>query len=144
MEQVVAVETASSTMRASPAIQNRRRRVTVLVGGIVVLSLADLAITLKFLEARWMIEANPIAAYLIESTQSAWALAAFKCATVGICAGLLLRLRRHRAGEMAAWFGLAVLVGVLAMWHSYAGCFDGMDHMLLVHSEAREGMLGLP
>ncbi|MCI0363606.1 MAG: DUF5658 family protein [Phycisphaerales bacterium] len=144
MEQVAIAGTASHAASASLAVNNRRRRVTVLVLGIIVLSLGDLAITLKFLEARWMIEANPIAAYVIESTQSAWVLVAFKCVTVGICAALLLRLRRHAAGEMAAWFGMAVLVAVLAMWHSYSSCFDGMEDVLLVHADAGEGMLGLP
>lgn len=124
----------------------RARRVTVLVLGIIILSLADLVVTLAYLKANWMMEANPLAAYIIKSTQSPWALAAFKCCTVAVCAALLLRVRRFRSGEVAAWCGIVVLTVMSIMWHSYSRHFDDPEHLLMVQSSLAfdEDRLGLP
>jgi hypothetical protein len=124
----------------------RARRVTLLVSGIVVLSLADLAITLTYLRANWMMEANPLAAYIIRTTQSPWALAAFKCCTVGVCAALLFHLRRFRSGEVAAWCGIGVLTIMAMMWHAYADHLDDNQEVLLAHTGPayEDGRLGLP
>src|SRR5262249_40311360 len=104
---------------------NRSRRVIVLIAGIIILSIGDLIVTLAFLQANWMIEANPIAAYLIRSTQSPWALAAFKMSTVAICVLVLYRLRHRAAGEVAAWVSVAILAIMSLMWRSYSTHFDG-------------------
>lgn len=91
----------------------------VLLVGIIILSIADLVITLEHLQSFGMVEANPIAAWIIRSTQSAWVLGAYKSITVGICVTLLYRLRRHRVGELAAWCALVILTGLSVMWHTY-------------------------
>lgn len=52
--------------------RRRSRRVIVLLAAIIVLSAADLAITLFHLKTMGMMEANPIARFLIEQTSSAW------------------------------------------------------------------------
>lgn len=124
----------------------RSRRVTLLVAGIIILSLADLAITLAYLRANWMMEANPLAAYIIRSTNSPWALAAFKCCTVAICAALLFHLRRFRSGEIAAWCGIGVLAIMAIMWSAYADHLDDHQEMLLAHADGGydDGRLGLP
>jgi hypothetical protein len=123
----------------------RSRRVIVLAAAIVVLSFADLVITIAFLRAKWMMEANPIAVYIIETTQSAWALAAFKAVTVGICVALLLRLRRHVSGEIAAWCSVMILVVLSVMWHRYAKFLDDPHHMTLVQKSIDTGKnLALP
>lgn len=124
----------------------RPRRVTLLVLGIIALSLVDLLITLAYLQANWMIEANPIAAYLIRTTQSVWALVAFKACSVGVCATLLLLLRRFRAGEVAAWCGLSVLAALAVMWHAYSMTFEGAESILLFPASIAydDGRLGLP
>jgi len=141
------VENVALAVPAVPPVAwcNRSRRVIVLITGIIILSVADLAVTLEFLQAKWMIEANPIAAYLIRSTQSPWALAAFKMLTVGICVFLLYRLRHKAAGEAAAWLAVAILAIMSLMWHSYSTHFDGPDDILLVQSDVTQDMrLGLP
>ena len=124
----------------------RSHRVIVLVLGIVILSLADLVVTLAYLQANWMMEANPLAAYIIRSTQSAWALGAFKCCTVAVCAALLLRLRHARAGEVAAWCGIAMVTVMSIMWHSYARHFDDPEQVFLAQASMiyDEDRLGLP
>jgi hypothetical protein len=124
---------------------DRTRRVYLLVAGIIILSVADLVITLAFLRAHLMLEANPIAAYLIRSTQSSWALTAYKMASVGVCVGLLLKLRRHAAGEAAAWFAVGILAVLSVMWHSYSRHIDDQNFMILAHSTAMDDYrLGLP
>ncbi len=124
----------------------RARRVTILVVGIIALSLGDLIVTLAYLKANWMMEANPLAAWLIKTTQSSWALAAFKCCTVGICAALLLKLRRFHSGEVAAWCGIAVLSIMAVMWHAYAQHFDDPEILFLAQNLITydDSRLGLP
>lgn len=139
--------TPSASFEADQSLESRRaRRVTLLVLGIIVLSLVDLAITLAYLRANWMMEANPLAAYIIRSTNSPWVLAAFKCCTVGICAALLLHLRRFRSGEIAAWCGIGVLTVMAIMWHAYADHMDDHQEMLLAHTGMSydDDRLGLP
>jgi hypothetical protein len=133
------------TPRAATMESLRARRVTLLVLGIIVLSLGDLAVTLAYLRANWMMEANPIAAYIIRTTQSPWALAAFKCCTVAICATLLYRMRHFRSGEVAAWCGMAVLTVMSIMWRSYADHLQDAEVFLAQTATTyQDGRLGLP
>lgn len=130
--------------RGALGLHDRGRRVTILVFGIVALSLADLAVTIAYLKAHSMIEANPIAAWLIRYTQSPWTLTAFKVATMGICVCLLYRVRRHLAGEVAAWFAIAVLVVLSVMWHAYSNHLEQPGNAGLVQAAPDEVRLGLP
>ncbi len=130
-----------------PTADGRARRVLVLLIGVIVLSGADLLITLAYLQANWMMEANPIAAWIIRNAQSpgmtAAALAAFKVGTVTICVALLYRLRRSVAGEAAAWIAVGVLVVMSVMWHNYAANFEETDVVMLAQIYERSG-LALP
>ncbi len=90
-----------------------------LLAATVVLSLADLAVTITHLQSIGMAEANPLAAFLIRSTGSSLALAVFKCFTVAVFVMLLYRARNHVQGEIAAWLALFILVGVSIMWYLY-------------------------
>ena len=123
----------------------RGRRVTVLLLGVIVLSLADLMVTLAFLRANWMMEANPIAEYIIRTTQSPLALVVFKFLTVGVCAALLYRARHFRSGEVAAWSAVAVLTVMCIMWRSYAAGLDDVEIVLAsANANYDDGRLGLP
>ena len=137
-----------ATAPAVVAIDLRSRRVVLMVAGIVALSLADLVITLAFLSANSMMEANPIAMWLIEYTQSAWTLSAFKAASVGVCVAVLLRFRRHMAGELAAWCAVAILAVMAVMWREYSDHFDETHFMILAQGSSISGGesfgLGLP
>ena len=93
---------------------------TVLLIGILVLSAGDLLLTLGHLQTTGMAEANPIAAFIIRSTDAAGALIVYKALTVGTCITLLYWFRRHRAGEIAAWCGMAILAGMSVMWYAYS------------------------
>ncbi len=124
----------SSAVQCQAVEIRRSRRVTVLLLGIVVLSLADLAVTLTYLQGTGMLEANPIAAYLIRTTDSSWALAGYKVFTVGIAVTVLWALRRRLEGEIASWCGMVILVGVAFLWHRYSNEFNGPDDVILAQS----------
>lgn len=105
----------------------RSRRVLVLISAIIILSTVDLLITLFHLQSIGMVEGNPLAAYLIRSTGSAWALALFKGLTVAVCVTLLYSTRQDMRGEIASWLALVILVGVLVMWHFYTQATDNPE-----------------
>lgn len=113
--------------RLNRVLGDRPRRVILLLWAIVVLSLADLFVTLTHLQSIGMVEANPVAAFLIRSTGSPWALILFKAGTVAVCVMLLYRVRNHRQGELAAWLALVILVGVSVMWHYYSEASDAPE-----------------
>ncbi len=104
--------------------RGRSMRVMVLLGGVVILSLGDLLLTLAHLRSTGMMEANPIAVYLIKSTQSAWVLVAYKALTVGVCVALLYRLRRHVQAEIGAWCAVALLAFMSVNWYGYVRLLD--------------------
>jgi len=106
----------------------------VLLAGVVVLSLADLVITLTHLKTTGMMEANPIAAFLIQSTQSGVALTCFKLLTVGICVALLFVLRHRFEGELAAWCAVAILAGMSLQWHVYSSHFQNPAEVMVAQA----------
>jgi hypothetical protein len=101
----------------------RSRRVIVLLIGIIVLSVADLVMTLSYLRTIGMTEANPIAVLVIESTRSALSLTCFKLLTVLVTVLALYRIRGFRTGEVGAWIAVAVLTLLVAQWHIYSSHF---------------------
>jgi hypothetical protein len=115
MSQVIACKIAEAQQ-----VSRRSRRVVVLLCAIVLLSIADLTVTLAYLRGTGMMEANPLAAFLIRWTQSSLSLVCFKLLTVGICVSLLYKLRRNVEGELAAWCGVAILVFMSVQWRQYA------------------------
>lgn len=98
----------------------RSRRMMILMAGIIVLSIADLVVTVTHLRTIGMIEANPVAAYLIVTYQSTWVLAGYKLLTVGICIVALYSIRQRLLGEVAAWASVGILTGMAVVWHLYA------------------------
>lgn len=98
----------------------RSRRVTVVLAGVVLLSLADLVLTVLHLRTVGMSETNPIAAWIIEITGSWLGLTSYKTLTVLVSVGVLYRLRRHLSGEIASWCCLGLLTGLSFVWSQYA------------------------
>jgi len=115
--------------------RDRSRRVVLLIVGIVVLSIGDLGVTLLHLKSSGMMEANPVAAWIIAHTGSGVLLTAYKAVTVAICAGLLFRLRRHAEGEIGAWCALLILAAVSFQWYQYTREIDDVMDIEL----ARQG-----
>lgn len=98
----------------------RSSRVLLLLGCILILSAADLLLTVIHLQHFGLAEANPIVIFLVESFQSLWVLAAFKFASVALCLGFLFRARHHVAGEYGAWVATIILTIVLLVWQDYS------------------------
>ena len=98
----------------------RSSRVLLLLGCILILSAADLLLTVIHLQHFGLAEANPIVIFLVQSFQSLWVLAAFKLATVTLCLGFLFRARHHVAGEYGAWVATIILTIVLLVWQDYS------------------------
>ncbi len=118
------------------ASKDRARRVTVLLVGIVVLSMVDLVMTLSYLRTIGMHEANPIAVMVINSTNSAFSLSCFKVLTVLVATWSMFRIRTHLAGEVAAWLGLVILTALSVQWHLYAAHFAEPEALSLVFAGA--------
>jgi hypothetical protein len=117
-------------------IAQRSERVTWLLGGVVFLSIADLFLTLSYLTSVGMSEGNPIALWLLQSTNSLWPLAIYKGITVAVCVSLLYRNRQQRQSELAAWCALMILVALTIWWNQYSH-FQPMlplaeDHIVMI------------
>lgn len=110
-------------MMANDDRARRSRRVALLLMAVVVLSIADLVMTLSYLRTIGMTEANPIAVFVIESTRSALSLSCFKLLTVMVTVLALYRIRAYRTGEIGAWLSVLLLTLLLAHWHSYSTYF---------------------
>jgi hypothetical protein len=123
---------------------SRPRRIMILIAGIIALSIADLIVTVAHLRSVGMIEANPVAAYLIVTYQSVWILTAYKLMTVGICIAALYVMRQRLIGEMAAWASVAILAGMAVIWHLYAAELEDPATLELVrHASMGDGWLHL-
>lgn len=97
----------------------RERRVLLLLATIVVMSLADLHMTLEQLTSFGLLEGNPLARSII-SYNSPVILAAWKLATVAMTTGILFWFRRRRSGEVAAWVCWLVLAALMVQWLRYS------------------------
>ena len=97
----------------------RSSRVIALVLTIVLLSLADLYITLMYLHSGGMGEANPLARWIMGHGSPAL-LVAWKTATVAVASLLLYRHRRNRTAEFGAWVCLLILVWLTMRWAQYS------------------------
>ena len=106
---------------------SRETRVLSLLLAIAVMSLADLGMTLTHLTTIGMLEANPIARWIMEM-QSPTLLVLWKLGTLGIASAILLKARRLTCGEVAAWICAAVLLWLMVRWSIY------LDHIALLGS----------
>jgi hypothetical protein len=104
-----------------PTLVQRRRaiRVWLLVATIIVLSVADLYMTLAHLRSAGMGEVNPLARVVI-SYQSPLILSLWKCACVGLAALILILARFRRSGEVACWTCCCLLTALTIHWFNYA------------------------
>ena len=98
--------------------RHRAARLAGLIAGILLLSFADLYMTLVHLKGIGMSEANPLARSVIEYN-SASALIAWKVCTVGLAVSILIYARHRRAAEIAALFCCCVLLWLTVRWSHY-------------------------
>jgi hypothetical protein len=105
----------------------RPKRVTVLLGATLAMSLADLAMTLTYATSVGMMEVNPIARAVM-STGSPWMLTLWKVATAGLGLGILFYFRRLPKSEIASWLCFGVMTALTIHWIGFnkevAACGD--------------------
>ena len=125
----------------------RSERVTWLLGGVIFLSLADLVLTISYLTSVGMSEGNPIALWLLQTTNSVWPLAIYKAMTVAICVTLLYRTRHQRQSELASWCAVLILVTLAIWWNQYS-MYQSMlpvaeDHIVMIGGSFEQPFLNL-
>jgi Domain of unknown function (DUF5658) len=128
-------ESRALTPAALTAPGRRGRRVVVLLFAIILFSLGDLVLTIAHLRSTGMVEANPIAAYILVNSRSLGLLTTYKLATVAISVLLLYQLRRHVQGEVAAWIAACILLALSYHWNQYAIMLDDIDPIKLAQAE---------
>lgn len=101
-----------------PKPSGRARRVLFLLSIVIVLSLADLYLTLLFLTQGSFAEANPLARAIMHS-QSIGLLVAWKLGSVLTTVGILYAVRKTPSAELGAWVCFAVLGWLTYQWTGY-------------------------
>ncbi len=104
-----------------PTLKEHRRaiRVWLLVVTIIVLSVADLYMTLAHLRSAGMGEANPLARMVI-SYQSPLLLSLWKLACVGLASLIFVLARYRRSAEAACWVCCLVMTALTVHWIQYS------------------------
>ncbi len=97
----------------------RSRRVTLLLLVTVMLSVFDLLLTLSYARSFGMVEANPIAAWIMREGSAA-ALIAWKLGSVGLAACIIYGIRHRKEGERAAWVCATILTILTAHWFNFS------------------------
>ncbi|MEM1165396.1 MAG: hypothetical protein AAGI30_03800 [Planctomycetota bacterium] len=104
---------------ASPfPAETRGRRVSVLLFGVALLSLADLHLSLMHIHYFGLAESNPLAVLLFSLTGCVSSLAVLKLVTLSTALISLYIVRRSLAAEVGAWVCLTIM-GVLGLWWLY-------------------------
>lgn len=85
---------------------------------IVLMSVADLKMTLFYVTSVGMTEVNPIARFLMVYG-GVCSIVLWKAATVACGVFILWRIRRHRVAEVGAWICCAVLAALCVHWFRY-------------------------
>lgn len=96
----------------------RGYRVVALLLVIVILSLADLYMTMTHAMSFGMLEQNPVARLIMEHGTPA-GLVAWKLITVGFAAWVMYRLRARPSAELGALFCVCVLTWLTFRWATY-------------------------
>lgn len=85
---------------------------------IVLMSVADLKMTLFYVTSVGMTEVNPIARFLMVYG-GVCSIILWKAATVACGVFILWRIRRYRAAEVGAWICCGILAALCVHWFRY-------------------------
>lgn len=108
-----------------------RRRLLLIICAIILMGLTDLACTIIYLTNVGLIEANPIARWVITNLGVA-GLIAYKCATMVFTCGALYMIRRHRASEHAAWICTIILLLLMGHWIRFNDALPSMSQEMIL------------
>ena len=120
----------TATMPTATAGLTRSERVRAMLVVVAVLSAVDLLLTLHFMTGPGLHEQNPVARWLVDATNSAWALAAFKIVLTSFGVGVLYALRRRGSAECGTWIALAVMLWLMLRWGAYVQVAAAVDPSL--------------
>jgi hypothetical protein len=98
----------------------RGQRVTLLLIATFLMGLADLALTLTYVTSIGMVEANPIARFVMEHGSAALVVL-WKLATMVLGLGILFWARRSKGAEVGTWVCFMVMAALSFHWLTYAG-----------------------
>jgi hypothetical protein len=96
----------------------RAQRVAALTTLTLIVSLADLYLTLHYLTTVGMAEGNPIALWVIRAN-CPWVLVVFKLGLVAFTCGTLWLNRRRASAEIGAWVCCLVMAWLCWRWYDY-------------------------
>lgn len=96
----------------------RATRVLLLLGTALIVSVADLVMTLKFVTSVGMIEANPIARWIMKSGD-ATTLTIFKMVLTLASLGVIFYFRKKRSAEIAAWVAFGIMLALSLRWFNF-------------------------
>lgn len=100
----------------------RARRISILIVAMVMMGIADLMCTLTYMRTSGMLEANPLARFVLASGAAdgaAGQLVMFKALTIVLSCGTLYITRRHRQAELSAWACTAMMLVLTTHWINY-------------------------
>lgn len=97
---------------------SRQGRVALLLMAVILISIADLVMTLTYAMSVGMMEVNPIA-HAIMTSGSPLLVVLWKTATAGLGISILYRTRSTRFSEGATWICFLGMVMLLAHWISF-------------------------
>ncbi len=100
----------------------RARRITILIVAMVMMGIADLLCTLTYMRTSGMLEANPIARFILTTNAvegGSAQLVMFKALTIVLSCGALYLARRHRQAELSAWVCTAMMLTLTLHWINY-------------------------
>lgn len=109
---------AAGTLERSRTPLARSRRVVSLLAAVVLMSIADLEMTLGFATSGGFLEANPIAHFIMQHG-SVSAVAAWKLLTILFFSLILYRARKTTVAEYAAWFCFVAMLWLMLRWNGY-------------------------
>lgn len=96
----------------------RCRRIGWLMLAMTLMGIADLLCTLTYMRTSGMLEANPVARFVL-STGDAAQLIMFKALTILLTCGTLYLARRHRQAELSAWVCTTMMLVLTLHWINY-------------------------
>lgn len=118
------------------ATSANKRRLALLLTAIMLMGLADLALTLIYIRSIGMMEMNPLARMMISIGQTRQ-LVLFKLLTITVSVGCLIIMRHHRWAERGAWCAALLLLGLMFYWVFYNNSLSTLTNeiTLLVSGE---------
>lgn len=116
----------------------------ILVAATVLVSLADLYMTMVYATTVGMHEANPLARALM-LYNCPWIVVAFRMLTIALFGLVLMRARHRPISEVAAWVCMAAMAWLAFRWEAYnRSAADVTGAMLLADGSDEFVSIGQP